>query len=64
MKQTQELEGQSQDAHATHEEPASVHTKPLQGDKDAEDVQDQQSLGADAYKPPPPHHHAEKHSAH
>jgi hypothetical protein len=49
--------------YATHEEPASVHTEPLQGDRDAEDIQDQQSLGADVYKPPPQEHHAEKHYA-
>jgi hypothetical protein len=64
MERTQELEEQSQDVHATHEEPASVHTEPLQDDRDAEDMQDQQSLGADAYKPPPQEHHAKRHSRH
>jgi hypothetical protein len=50
--------------HAMHEEPVSVHTEPLQDGRDAGDVQDQQSLGVDAYKPPPQEHHAEKHSRH
>jgi hypothetical protein len=50
--------------HVTHEEPASVHTEPLQDSRDVEDVQDQQSLGADAYKPPPQEHHAKNNSGH
>jgi hypothetical protein len=64
MQQIHEPEEQSQDEHAMLEEPASVHTEPSQDDRDAEDKRDQQTLGADAYRPPPPITHAGRHSAH
>ena len=63
-KQNREPEEPSQGVHAMHEEPASVHREPSPGDRDAEDVQDQQNQVADAYKPPPPELRAEKRSAH